>query len=521
MSGFDEGPRWPERDLDREPPQEPAEPWRNRWQEPQEPQAPQAPEPFEREPQYHPEPEPEPEYQPEPEPGPELEPEPEYQPESEPEPEPEPEPDYQPEPEAERPPEPRPEPEHQPEPEAESELPPPSTEAAPPTTSLGAPMDDDWDPRRDGDRRRPTTAEQAVPWLIGLLLALSGIVVVLLALIFIGPDGVAALPSPSASASAQSSVLASASAAPLISSTPIPTSAPTATAQPAFGALEMTFLGRATASSPIRLMRRDFSTTVDPVVILESSAGVGDYAWAPDGRVGARIVSGRAVAVEAGKDARTLTDPVDALIFADDSTVLYGLRIVRDGANDRAEALKIDFETGSTEIMTTFSYPHPDIIADPALKEAQFADNGGIVRLYVTVDGYVVAWILGAPSAYRIDPADGAFTQIPKEQQPVLWSPDQRLRVDVSVASGVTTLTLVDHDEIKQSSVKVTGLVSHVRWAASNNEIVFTLGRLVGGGVRQDLYVWDLVDGNAPAPLTSNGASFGAEWLGVLQTWVP
>jgi hypothetical protein len=39
--------------------------------------------------------------------------------------------------------------------------------------------------------------------------------------------------------------------------------------------------------------------------------------------------------------------------------------------------------------------------------------------------------------------------------------------------------------------------------------------------VRQDLYVWDLVDGNAPAPLTSNGASFGAEWLGVLQTWVP
>jgi hypothetical protein len=29
------------------------------------------------------------------------------------------------------------------------------------------------------------------------------------------------------------------------------------------------------------------------------------------------------------------------------------------------------------------------------------------------------------------------------------------------------------------------------------------------------------VDGKAPAPLTSNGASFGAEWLGVIQTWVP
>ena len=87
--------------------------------------------------------------------------------------------------------------------------------------------------------------------------------------------------------------------------------------------------------------------------------------------------------------------------------------------------------------------------------------------------------------------------------------------------SGVTTLTLVDRDELAKSTVKITGLVSHVRWAASNNEIVFTLGRLVGGGVRQDLYVWDLSAGKAPAPLTSNGATFGAEWLGVLQSWVP
>jgi hypothetical protein len=72
-----------------------------------------------------------------------------------------------------------------------------------------------------------------------------------------------------------------------------------------------------------------------------------------------------------------------------------------------------------------------------------------------------------------------------------------------------------------QATVSVTGLVSHVRWAGTNNEVVFTLGRLVGGGVRQDLYIWDLVDGKAPSPLTSNGASFGAEWLGVPQSWLP
>ena len=31
-----------------------------------------------------------------------------------------------------------------------------------------------WNPRVLGERRRPTTAEQAVPWLIGMVLALWG-----------------------------------------------------------------------------------------------------------------------------------------------------------------------------------------------------------------------------------------------------------------------------------------------------------------------------------------------------------
>ncbi len=497
MSGFDEGPRWPERDVprepDREPPAEPpTEPWRPRWQPPSADEPPFEDEPVEPTP---PEPEPAP---PEPEPEPYREPEP---------PEPEP-PEH-------APPEPETEPEPQPEPEAA--VPAPATEAAAATTSLGGGgSSDDWDPRRDGDRRRPTTAEQAVPWLIGLLLALTGIVVVLLALIFIGPNGVAGLPTPSPSVAA--SVAPSLSQAPA-STTPSASEAPTATPAPAFGALEMTYLGRATAASPIRLSRRDFSTKTDPVVLAQDPKGVSKYAWSPDGRVGVAIISGKAVAVVAGQSLRTLTQPVDAVVFADDSTTLYGLRITNGGANDKAEVLKIDFDTGATVVMTTIRYPHPQIFPDPALKEAQFADNGGIVRLWATTDGYLVAWILGAPSAYRIDPANGTFSAV--KAQPVLWSPDQRVRVNVTVTSGVTTLTLVDRDELTKAKVKVTGLVSHVRWAASNNEIVFTLGRLVGGGVRQDLYVWDLVNGKAPAPLTSNGATFGPEWLGVLQSWVP
>ncbi len=415
--------------------------------------------------------------------------------------------------------------------------PPPQTEASEPTTSLGEPEGepasearrdaeheppdpDAWDTRRDGDRRRPTTAEQAVPWLIGLVLALTGIVVVLMALIFVGPEGVAGVPTPTPTVSVPQPTP---SPTPIPSPTAVPTAVPTAIPPPTFGALEMTYLARATASSPIRLLRHDFSTTTDPVVVLEETASVAHYAWAPDGRIGVAIVGGRAFALVEGQPARPLTpsDPVDAVIFGEDSTTLYGLRVTRDGSNDRAELLTIDFVSGATEILTTISYPHPQIVADPPLKEAQFADDGGIVRLYVTVDGLVVAWIVGAPATYLIEPETGAYTQGPAGSagRPVLWSPDQRSRVDLVVSGSATTMTLLDQDGVAQASVKVTGLVSHVRWTGSDNEIVFTLGRTISGGVRQDLYVWDLVDGKAPLALTSNGASFGAEWLGVLQAW--
>ena len=405
------------------------------------------------------------------------------------------------------------------EPDQDPTPPPPDTEASEPTTTLGEPSDPDaWDAKRDGDRRRPTTAEQAVPWLIGLILALSGIVIVLLALIFTGEKGVAGLPTPSPSASAPEPT-PTPTAVP--SPTPEPTEGPTPSPPPVIGALDMTYLGRATASSPIRLLRHDFSTTVASTVLLDDPAGVAHYAWAPDGRRGVAIVAGRAVALVEGQPARPLTpsDPVDAVIFGEDSTTLYGLRVTPDGANDRAELLSIDFTSGATQILTTVTYPHPKIVADPALKEAQFADDGGIVRLYSTVDGYVVAWILGAPATYQVDPESGAYTQV--DHRPVLWSPDQRSRIDLAVSGSATTLTLLDDSGAAQASVKVTGLVSHVRWAGSDNEIVFTLGRTISGCVHQDLYVWDLVDGKAPAPLTSNGASFGAEWLGVLQAWKP
>ena len=60
-----------------------------------------------------------------------------------------------------------------------------------------------------------------------------------------------------------------------------------------------------------------------------------------------------------------------------------------------------------------------------------------------------------------------------------------------------------------------------VGWSAPG----FDEGRMsvvsAGGGVRQDLYVWDLKDGNDPLPLTSTGTAFGAEWRGVMSNWLP
>ncbi|MGH2488847.1 MAG: hypothetical protein ACRDFR_04455, partial [Candidatus Limnocylindria bacterium] len=63
----------------------------------------------------------------------------------------------------------------------------PTSGTSDPTGGTGEPP---WDVKLDGNRRRPTTAEQAVPWLIGLVLALAGMLIVLLALIFSTTDGV-------------------------------------------------------------------------------------------------------------------------------------------------------------------------------------------------------------------------------------------------------------------------------------------------------------------------------------------
>ena len=388
----------------------------------------------------------------------------------------------------------------------------PEVEAGEVSTSGG------WDPRLHGERRRPTTAEQAVPWLIGLILALAGVCIVLLALIFTGPEGLAENSSSSPSASAAPSPSTAPSSPP---PSVTPTAVTTPSPPPTFGPLEMVYLGEPSAGAKLTLLRRDFSTSAAAVPVAALYTAPTKATWAPDGRIGAVLLGGSVVALAPGVSTKTISDHLTAMAFGDDSTTLYALRITPAGANDQAEVLAIDAYTGTMKTVATMTYAHPVTYPDPPLTESQFADNGGLDRIYATVDGYLVVWILAAPDIYRVDPVDGAVTNVTRE--PILWSPDQSKRVDVeTVTAGKDQLILRDHAGTQLASISLGGLASHVRWAGTNNEVVFTLGTYGPGTVvQQNLYVWDLTNGKAPSPLTSDNTSRSPEWLGVAQAWLP
>jgi hypothetical protein len=387
-----------------------------------------------------------------------------------------------------------------------------------------------WDPRRNGERRRATTAEEAVPWLIGIILALSGMIIVLLALIFTSENGALAgsresqlpgvvLGSGQPSASLGQVAGPGATASSTASASPSPSLSPSAEPTPAFGAIEMIYLGKKTASSPVYLWRRDFSKQEDPKEQATAQQGIAGVAWSPDGTVGAVVVDGHVVAIDADGKKRPLFDGADAITFGADGSTLYAVQIGRLSGKDRAQVFAIDFTSGTSKRLTDFTYAHPQIVKDAPLVEAAFTDEGGTVRLWPTADGNLVLWILGAPGTYRVDPVTGAREDVTRT--PTLVSPDGARRVETKLARSTTTLTLYDRDEAK-ASVKVTGLVSHLRWAPNGSEVSFTLGVLGrNGGVVQNLYLWDLVDGKAPMALTSDGTSFGAEWLGAAQSWQP
>jgi hypothetical protein len=372
----------------------------------------------------------------------------------------------------------------------------------------------------------PTTAEQAVPWLIGLILLLAGMVIVLLALIFAGDaslGGAAVGPSASASPDPSGSADSFRSASPSSGTSAAPSAStaatPTPLAIPEYGALEMVYLGRSAPLAHIYLLRHDFTQTGEPEVLAQDpELDVRRVAWALDGRAGAGLYAELLISVEPGAAKRRLADGISSVIYGPDPATLYAVRVTPDGANDVATVLEFDFASGDSSDVASVNYARPTIAAEEPLPEAQFIDDGGPIRLFWMESGLIRLWILGA-GTWEVDPDDGTISD-PDGDLPVLWSPRGDQQIGIADEAGVTTLTLYDRDGATTAKTTVDGLVSHIRWSPDGDRVVFTVGRSApGGGVLQDLFLWDLGDAEAPMQLTSTGAAFSAEWLGTLPLW--
>ena len=381
----------------------------------------------------------------------------------------------------------------------------------------------------EAEEERPSTAEQAVPWLIGVILLLAGMVIVLLALIFAGDaslQGGGAVPSDSGLAVLPSSSAASAeptpTSSPVTSASAAPSEAPSPTLPPVpeYGPLEMVYQGRSAALAPIYLLHRDFTKEEDSQEVLaqDSSLDVRRFAWSRDGTVGAGLLADVLVSIEPGEEKRRLAEGISTITFGDEASTVYAVRVTEDGDNDVATVLAVDFESGDATELAAPSYPRPTIEEEDALAEAQFTDEGGPVRLYWVEGGMLRVWALGG-GTWEIDPADGTMTALEADDRPTLWGPDGEQRIGTAYENGTTSIALLDEagDEVVATSIE--GRVSHVRWAPDGERVVFTVGRLAsGGGVLQDLFLWDLNE-EAPMQLTATGAAFGAEWRGAQALW--
>ena len=246
------------------------------------------------------------------------------------------------------------------------------------------------------------------------------------------------------------------------------------------------------------------------------------FAWSPDGTRGASLYADVLVAIDPGVDVHRLSDGISAITFGNDPETVYAVRVVADGGNDVASVLAVNQATGEERELDRVSYPRPAIEEEAALAEAQFADDGGSVRLYWMHDDTLRLWILGA-GAWTIDPAEGNASKLDEDALPVLWAPEgerrirlaRRWRQDEDAASSTDQAIGSPRPPSPAGSATCAG-------RPRGDQVVFTLGRPTsGGGVLQDLYLWNLGDGEDPAPMmiTNTGAGFGAEWRGSQARW--
>jgi dipeptidyl aminopeptidase/acylaminoacyl peptidase len=277
---------------------------------------------------------------------------------------------------------------------------------------------------------------------------------------------------------------------------------------------------RTSANGPTHLFTHDFATNAAPVPQARDNRGVDWYRWAPDGTDGIGLVDGNPLLLTPGSSARDLGDSFDSVTYAADSLTAYGLRTTLAGSNDRSELVAIDVATGAVSSLATWTYPHPTTFQEAPVREAQFADNGGFERVFVLDDGRVVVWVLGAPAIYTFDPATGTTGTL--DRMPLLWAPNGQIRTAIGETGSTTRIAIVGVAGEERGVLAVSGLVSHARWSANSNQIVFTINRgTSGGGVAQDLYAWDLQTGSSAVRLTQDLRSRGGEYRGAMELWKP
>jgi WD40 repeat protein len=195
------------------------------------------------------------------------------------------------------------------------------------------------------------------------------------------------------------------------------------------------------------------------------------------------------------------------------------VQITASGDTTSADIVAIDWLSGDSLTLASVTFPRPQGDEEEPIRQAQFADDGGLVRLYWMADATLRLWVLGAP-AQQIHPIDGTVTEL-EGRDPQLWSPDGERQIQLIEDGTTTTLHLVDGEGRELAMTSFDGLVSHLRWAPDSSQVVFTGGGSTASGVVQDLYLWNLNAGDEPARLTATGAGFGAEWLGAAQFWAP
>jgi WD40 repeat protein len=287
---------------------------------------------------------------------------------------------------------------------------------------------------------------------------------------------------------------------------------------PAWPPLEIVFMQRTSESGPVHLFTHDFASEAKPVPQARDNRGVSTYDWSPDGTHGLAVVAGNPLYLTPGSSARDFGDGFDGVMFAADSATAYAVRATLAGANDRAELLAVDVASGAVRSLHTWTYPHPTTLQESVVQEAQFADDGGLNRVYVLEDGTIAISILGAPAVYTFNPVTG--TAGTADHAPTLWSPSRDRRIQLNETGSNTRISMRGLAGEERGALNVTGYVSHVRWAAASNQVVFTLNRATSsGGVTQDLYLWDLKTGSPAVRLTQDQRSLGGEFRGAPENW--